>query len=304
MIWKRLEKNKMRCTLVMLNYNESEKAIDFISKWHNFFYRIVLVDNDSETKQKMAIESFGKHFDNIKIIENGTNCGYACGNNIGLIYAVNNYQQDCICCINPDIELDLNLLEACSNFLIENLRYGVISTRFYEIDGSEGMAAWHFPNIFHQIKMMGYFYKKKHDFNIGYNYTGEKEVIDVDAVRGSLMFFNPTVLRKIGFFDEKTFLYNEENIICTKIRQAGFLCGLLTDRFYIHNHYHPQKSLVNINLFKFNIQSTFYYFYNYTKSSKFALSILYLTGKVAVFNQIIINKLKMIKNKDKVNKYE
>lgn len=58
-----------------------------------------------------------------------------------------------------------------------------------------------------------------------------KNIKKVDWIVGCSMLFNMALMKRVGFFDEKIFLYGEENDLCYRVKKAGL------DMFVIENSY-------------------------------------------------------------------
>ena len=58
-----------------------------------------------------------------------------------------------------------------------------------------------------------------------------KNIKKVDWIVGCSMLFNIELMKKVGFFDEKIFLYAEENDLCYRVKKVGL------DMFVIENSY-------------------------------------------------------------------
>lgn len=59
---------------------------------------------------------------------------------------------------------------------------------------------------------------------------------EVEVVEGSFFVINASVFQKIGGFDERTFLYYEENILALKLNRAGYRSVVLVNETYQHLH--------------------------------------------------------------------
>ena len=58
------------------------------------------------------------------------------------------------------------------------------------------------------------------------------EIMEVDYIRGSFMFFRAAALEEAGYFDDHTFLYFEEPIVCTRLNRKGYRVGNRQRREY------------------------------------------------------------------------
>lgn len=62
----------------------------------------------------------------------------------------------------------------------------------------------------------------------------------VDFVSGSLMFIKKKVIDKIGFFDDKYFMYYEDVDFCYRAKKAGFKVGI--DSKIVYEHYETSQN--------------------------------------------------------------
>ena len=65
----------------------------------------------------------------------------------------------------------------------------------------------------------------------------------VYAVQGCRFFSRLENWKKIGGFDERTFLYWEEDILAEKVLHAGFHNAVVRDAWIRHNHQEKDKSM-------------------------------------------------------------
>ena len=101
--------------------------------------------------------------------------------------------------------------------------------------------------------------------------------------------FNFDALRKVGFFDENTFLYYEEDILFTKLHKLGYLSCVLNNEFYIHNHPIIKKKKTNIFILKETYKSLYYYLCKYRNINLIHKIRFHLLSKITIFEFLILN---------------
>lgn len=94
---------------VILHYKIMEEVEECVRKIENLFdktvYRIIIVENGSNNNSDiMLFQKFGNR-DNIDILVNQSNVGFAKGNNIGYIYAKQKYNPSFMMILNSDVIL-------------------------------------------------------------------------------------------------------------------------------------------------------------------------------------------------------
>lgn len=280
----------MSSCLVVLNYNDSERSYNVIKNGMKklLFDHFVLIDNGSDKDELAKIK--GYNLENIVFIENTRNMGYGAGHNVGLRYAVEVLKSDFIFLIVSDIEYSTELIMGCIDEMKKNPQIGVLSARMLEMDGTEGRSAWKEPQYIDYL-LWCYPFLRKYMSNQFYEYD-ESNVIDVDVIRGSFLCFRASAIYAAGYFDEKVFLYNEENIICNKIKGAGYKVCQLTHLFYKHNHVRQvsrqRKKWVRI---KMECESGIYYMNKYKNINGFKLKILKMSNFILCIYRYIGNRI-------------
>lgn len=222
----------MKTGIVVLNYNDADETIDFVKKINSFNATdyICVVDNGSTDDSLKQLKKLKK----IHLIALENNLGYAAGNNAGLKYL---YEQECDNYIiaNPDIIVDK------ANF-IDFIAY-MNSDSSYHIFGptieEQGKInhGWKQRTISYDIHdnypIINRVFKHRNKYSKSH-YKGA--ITPVDCISGCFFGIKKAVIDKIGFLDEGTFLYYEEDILCTKARSNGLQVCVLNKVRVIHNH--------------------------------------------------------------------
>lgn len=227
--------------IVVLNYN---CAIDTISvaalmQDYPFVSEVQIVDNcstdNSISEIRKAIYS-GALGDKVQFAVAASNQGYAAGNNYGVHLLLSHGSLDVVVISNPDIFISKEDWTRSVHCLLETKSAAVAPVMYINGHNSK-LKAWKLPtkttNMLDAIiplsALVGGF-TKYHD-----SYYIESNPI-VDALPGSLIFFDPGVFCQIGGFDEDTFLYCEEDLIFAKLKKSGFCCRLCGEATYDHRH--------------------------------------------------------------------
>src|SRR3989344_8476608 len=215
----------MKLAIVILNFNGLDDTLTCLDsirklKTDDVFLETIVVDNFSSDGSQEALP---KEKD-IVYIQNQDNFGYAGGNNVGIKYALER-NADAVLILNNDTFVDSKLILN----LIDVLDQGdVISPKIFFARGFE----------FHKLR-----YSPKDLGKVIWSAGGEIDwsnvlgkhlgVDEVDrgqfGVRkqitfatGACMFVKREVFEKIGYFDEKYFLYLEDMDFCMRAKKAGF----------------------------------------------------------------------------------
>ncbi len=168
-------------TVIITSFHSRDKIFSCLESIEKSI-KIIVIENSNDEKLKEEIHS---KYENVECILSKENLGYGAGNNLGLSKVETSYAL----IVNPDVTLDNDTVNKF--FLrINNLRdFGIIAP----ISQNE----------------------KYKNFNI----NEDKEIKEVDNVKGFAMFLNMKNLKQINFFDENFFLYFEEIDLCRRLKE-------------------------------------------------------------------------------------
>ena len=257
--------------IIILNYNSYSLVLKLLNNLKNIvgISKIIIVDNNSTDN---SVEELRKEAnENVILIENKENRGYAAGNNIGIKYLINIFLNiEYMCILNPDIEIEnKNIFIELIKELNKDNRLGIISP-LMRMNGviNKKLISWKAPEKFDNIfNCLGITKKIKDNLNI----DKEKNVIP-----GSFLFFSKEIIQKINYLDEETFLYYEENILAQKLKRIGKVMKVITTIEYNHIH-SVERNNIKIKLFhnKIYFKSMIYYEKKYNeKYSKINIPII------------------------------
>lgn len=251
----------MKCSMVILNYKDSERAVKLAKRVEvfNTIEHIVIVDNDS---QDGSYESMLQcKSDKIEIIKADKNGGFAAGNNIGAKYIVTHYNPEYLLFANTDTIFEEENIIRCMEVLNDNPKLGLVSTRMYGPDEQEQKASYWYPTYKGLLNGLFWTQRKKWYKQMRKSLSEPKElppIVGVDYIRGSFMFFRTKALKEADYFDDHTFLYFEEPIVCMRLNRKGYKVGLITDIYYIHDHLEADTNKNAKSIQRYN--ESMYYF--------------------------------------------
>lgn len=287
----------MKCVLIILNYNDSHRALELAQKSikYNNIDRVVIVDNKSTDNSVEYLKNQIENHDKIDILKARSNRGFAAGNNIGARYVTKKYRPEYILFANTDTIFGENDINECIKCMNEKENLGLVSMRIKDIKGNEEKSAWRFKSFF-KYAMFNIWLYRRLTYKQGVYTNFNKKFQLVNIVRGSFMFFNASVLEQVDFFDEGTFLYYEEEIISKKLEMSGYKVGLITDHFYIHNHINSASS--NKWFIKKYMDKSLYYFLSkYYEIGRIKKAFFLLTIGISYIENICIDIIKKILKK-------
>lgn len=199
---------KLHVKSEFFEYTPENKPIIFYDFCENEF------ESFSETvnTDKLASQN------NIIILKNNSNYGFAGGNNVGIKFALKNFESDYILLLNNDTVVDRNFLAEMVKIGQKNKKIGFLGPKiyYYENEGRKDVISFAggFLNQYTGIpKVLGY----QEIDNCQYN-----RVNKVDYVEGSCILINKEVLEEIGFLDTSYFAYWEEADLCKRGLEEGY----------------------------------------------------------------------------------
>lgn len=282
--------------IIILNYNDVETTLNMVRKilcdeQLSKMLRVIIVDNCSkDNSYEVLIKELGNK---CKILKSDRNGGYACGNNIGMRYAYRNMQSKYGIISNPDVEFTDETISSIIDVLKSDLNIKVASVMVVDGMGKNQLSAWKLPRYFLETATSLFWGYRLFD---QFRYYREKQLKDpvliVDVLPGSFFIYDSKAMNEIGFLNEKTFLYCEENILAYNMKKAGYKTALLTNFTYIHYHNMSiGKSYINtISRYKLHQESRKIYFTECLNVSKFKLKLFDMITWVGILERKIGGK--------------
>ena len=173
--------NDQDITVIITSFHSGEKIFNCIESI-NKDIKIIVVENSNDQELKKKIQS---KYKNVDCILSKENLGYGAGNNLGLSKVLTNYAL----IVNPDVTLENDTID---NFFltIKNIKnFGIIAPI------------------------------SKDEIYTNFSIDSDKNLKEVESVKGFAMFLSMNNLKEIKFFDENFFLYFEEIDLCKRIRK-------------------------------------------------------------------------------------
>lgn len=245
--------------IIILNYNtfdDTSREVNKLLQQKCPEESIYIVDNNSNDKDKITEFSKQRRINYILSDKNG---GYAHGNNLAIKQALKDGKKYFLL-LNPDIDIDFQVIETLYNDLINDPDLAAIGPRIC-YRNNENKIYSDGGLLFPEKGFMGghvNFNTDQSDVQIpSYNY-------EIDYVDGSAIMFRKEVLEKIGFMNEKFFMYYEESEWCLRIlRKTKWKLAVNTkvsafntysDKGSFYEYYMTRNRLWLCRLYNGNIQ--------------------------------------------------
>lgn len=279
----------MKNCLIVLNYNDYNTTEKFLNNilHTSLLDKIVVVDNCSTDSSYSKLQHFNS--DLVHVIKTSRNGGYGYGNNFGFRYLKNLYSEDFNLIIsNPDVNFDIYEIIVMCKKLSSNAC--VISPVIKE--NSCLNRGWKFPTVWQSILQNIPLLNRIKHANTNYDDSYYTDMLtQVDVVSGCFFAIKSSVFEKIRMFDENVFLYYEENIIASKLKDFGYKCYVDNTVSITHSHsVSINQSSSSYNKLKELKKSQWYYHNHYGDASKFSLFVL----KISILFVLTLAKIRSL----------
>lgn len=211
----------MKLSIIIVNYKSKqllhncltsiEKNID-----SSLDFEVIVVNNDAD---KLFLEK-KYSFDN-RVIQSKENLGFGKANNLGAKYA----KGENFLLLNPDTLLKDTSIQKMLSFLMENHHIGVVGPKIIQSNR-------HSPQPF----TCG---KKTSLLSILFRNTilkpwNKKVPTLVDWVSGTALLIREPIFKKLNGFDERFFMYFEDQDLCLRVKKLGYDISFFPDSYIIH----------------------------------------------------------------------
>ena len=199
--------------IVILNWNQPGDTIACLESLQRLdypSYEVVVVDNGSEDSSPELIR---RRFPRITVIENGSNLGFAAGNNVGISHLMRG-NAAYVLLLNNDTEVAPDFLSVLVEEGENRPEVGVLGPKIYYYDPSN--VIWSAGG---RVDRYG---RARHLLVDEVDDGAPQPVVDVDYVTGCAILVKRQVIERVGVLNERFFIYFEETEWCARARRAGF----------------------------------------------------------------------------------
>jgi len=207
-------------------------------------YEIIVIDNNSGEKIEKVLK---ENFPQVIFIQSKKNQGFSAGINLGIKKAQGKY----ILILNPDIIILDDSIFVLYQFMEKNKEVGLAAPKLLNPDKSIQYSCLRFPPRlipFYRRTFLRHlpFVKKiiRNYLYLDFDHNSNKSV---DWVLGGAMILRRETLERIGFLDERFFLYFDDVDLCRRIWQAGWQVYYVAEAYMVHYH---QRESANKSLIK------------------------------------------------------
>ncbi|MGB4268678.1 MAG: glycosyltransferase family 2 protein [Spirochaetota bacterium] len=242
---------------IVLYNNRKEQLLKAIHSVLNttLKVRLYLIDNSTNDNLK----ELEKLDDRIVYIFNNANLGYGKAHNIAIQKSIEDGVPYHLV-LNPDVYFEKGVIEELYDFIEKNKDVGSVMPKVLYPDGEIQYLCKLLPTPLDLIlRRFIPFENWKETRNEIYElrFTGYNKIMNIPYLSGCFMFLRVDILKKVGLFDERFFMYLEDTDLSRRIYRVA------KNIFYPYVHiYHEygKGSYKNKKLLMYHIQYAIKYF--------------------------------------------
>ena len=221
----------------MLSFNTCNLTINAIKSVYEsiidktIVFEIIVVDNFSNDNSANLVES---EFPQVNVIRSNVNLGFGKGNNYGSKFA----QGDYILFLNTDTIVQKGAIEKLLNGFKQSNKIGIVGPYLLNPDGSYQISIMSFPNawrifcLFFWLDKLFPSYKLFSDSFMLHADINKKQFVEV--ISGASLMIKRNLFYELKGFDEEFFMYFEENDLCKRCFDKGYLTLFVPESKVIH----------------------------------------------------------------------
>ena len=218
---------------------------------------LYLIDNSPNRE----LESFVAKFDKKRVfyVFNDRNLGYGAGHNIAIREAIR--KNACYhIVLNPDIKFKADAVTKICEYMNQNPDVGQVMPKILYSDGNIQYLCKLLPSpmdLFGRRFIPIKKYKEKRAYKYELHAMGYDKIMEIPVLSGCFMFMRVDVLKKVGGFDERFFMYSEDVDLCRRIGEVSKTMFYPMASVY---HGYEKGSYKSWKLLKYHICSAIQYF--------------------------------------------
>ena len=225
----------MKISVIIVSFNTSAMLRECLESLFRYpgsgELEVFVVDNDSKDDSVAMVR---ESFQQVHLIENKTNLGFAAANNQAYELATGQY----VVLLNPDAYVKPGAMENGVAFMENHPECGLCGGRLVNLDGDLDPSARRFPNSlykFFTLSGLSDRYASSRIFGRGdFKYFDHNSVQEVDWVPGTFTIYRRHMLTQTGLFDERFFIYYEETDLCLRAKKNGWKVFFVPDAEVVH----------------------------------------------------------------------
>ena len=264
-------------SIVIVSFNTREILLRCLSSVQKYTrevdYEVIVVDNASKDG---TVEVVTEKFHEIKIIANKYNRGFSAANNQGIILSKGRK----IVFLNPDTMLTENSFKKINTYMQAHPEFSILGCGITDKKNQPcPVRLWEDKPQDAVLKILGLY-----DPSLELKKMEEIKVNEIQVISGCCFVVERELFELIGLMDENYFLYNEEDDLCRRARQAGKKICFFQETSVQHlhgqsTHQDDHRKKVIVEAYKSNLYFySKYYSYFWNLTLRFLYKVIFLVG--------------------------
>lgn len=221
--------------------------------------KVTIIDNSPSPVMQKEVPSL----DRLQYLFPGKNLGYGSGHNVALKEALSASTYHLV--VNPDIHLEAASLSSMMTMMERSPGIGLLMPQVLYGNGDLQYLCKRFPTPFDLVfrRFLPGFLKRLLEERLDryeLRHMDYNKRMEVPNLSGCFMFLRVEVLRYVGLFDERFFMYLEDTDLCRRINMQ-FQTVYWPEVSIVHQY--EKGSYKSFRLLKYHIVSAFRYFNKY-----------------------------------------
>jgi len=223
-----------KVSIVIVNWNGGEEFLDCLKSLRDARtvcdFDVVVIDNNSRDGSR---EQAQKAFPEFQILNSGANLGFARANNRARGIVRSPY----VLFLNPDTKVASASIPAMVKILDQHAGVGAVGCKLTDEDGTvHDLGLQWFPTPWTEFLNLLFVSQKtfravaKIAGTVDANSSGE-----VQKLYGGCIMVRREVLEKIGWLDDRYFMYAEDVDLCRSIRDGGWKLFYTSEATVVHH---------------------------------------------------------------------
>ncbi len=231
-----MNKQEIDISIIIVNYKVREYISNLLSSIsraeQNLTLEIFVVDNNSDDG---SVDFLKKRFPDIRYIENLENVGFGKANNQAIKEAKGTFTL----IINPDTLVSEDTFSVLVEHMDNHPLCGAAGCKILNPDGTFAPESKRsVPTLWSSISkvtgLSSLFPTSKLFEEYYLNSVEENEKASVPVLSGSFMFWRTKLLKELGGFDERFFMYGEDIDLCYRVQDTEYHIDYVPETSIIH----------------------------------------------------------------------
>ncbi|MCR4464971.1 glycosyltransferase [Burkholderia sp. SCN-KJ] len=220
--------------------------------WPGMSIELFMVDNgglETMPAVKARLESLGVPY---RVLTGHGNVGYGRGHNLAITQVTSRHHL----ILNPDIDLDTAALAAACDFFEANPELGLLTPWIGDDAGGQQYLCRRYPSAidlfargFLPARLRRFFAQRLARYEMRDVINDRDIVWDPPIVSGCFMLFRTEVLKKLGGFDPRYFLYFEDYDLSLRTHDVARVAYVPSVRVIHHGGGASRKGFAHIRMF-------------------------------------------------------